>query len=522
MLIGLFCTLRLTIIYIFGFQKNESYSMKKVKFIFLISICFFQISSLLGQRIVFDKEVELKRGLSDRRNIYGVWNEDENQTAIFMLDKKGGEFDLLDHQYKLINSFPIANFKSYHDKIEGFSYKDQTYYLHVTNVLRSEMLIKSFDTRNNTSSNKLLKLVKGYDNYIHSYSYKGKLYELSVMKGSSAIAIKIYHGDDKLERKIIPLDQYFESKSLPKLLRASMNTSAPVKIKRIDNSMPNSLENCASLRKIYFNKNKVVITINSKKNLDTYIIYLDLETYTGSVDKVSNPSINSTSRFRYNTFYLNGILYQLMVDQKRLCLSAYNSETKSNVKQYLVTRDAKIDFKNADIMQKGGGAFLPIDEKKLKSTSQLIRKMLSSHIGISVYAVENDKVVLTFGAYKKHGSPQMLLPGSPISSDFGVPIVTSGAYSLHYNPMYAIYSYEWSKAVEVKCLFHSKTLIHQKGSIRKNLLDRVQNLNEHLKSMVDKYGRVSPNIQTFFRANDVHMYGYYLAKMDKIVLRRYQ
>ena len=203
--------------------------MKKVKSIFLIAICLFHVSSLLGQRIVFDKEVELKRGLSDHRNIYGVWNEEENQTAIFMLDKKGGEFDLLDSNYKLINSFPITDYKSFHDKIEGFSYKDQTYYLHVTNDFRTEMLIKSFDTKTNTCSNKVLQLVRGYDNYIDSYSYNGKFYELSVMKGSSAIAIKIYHGNDKLERKIIPLDQYFESKSLPKLLRSQYEYQCPSK-----------------------------------------------------------------------------------------------------------------------------------------------------------------------------------------------------------------------------------------------------------------------------------------------------
>ena len=203
--------------------------------------------------------------------------------------------------------------------------------------------------------------------------------------------------------------------------------------------MPNSLETCAYLRKIYFNKNKVVITINGKKKLDTYIIHLDLETFTGSVDKVSNPSINSTSRFRYNTFYLNGILYQLLVDQQKLCLSAYNCETKSNVKQYLVTRGTEIDFKNSDIIQKGGGAFVPIDDRKLKSSKQLIRKMLSSNIGVSAYALRDDKIVLTFGAYKNNSTPNYPMMGMPVVGGFGMPYVTMGTFKLHYHPMRMVY-----------------------------------------------------------------------------------
>ena len=54
------------------------------------------------------------------------------------------------------------------------------------------------------------------------------------------------------------------------------------------------------------------------------------------------------------------------------------------------------------------------------------------------------------------------------------------------------------------------------------MLDRMQSLNETIESMPEKYGRISSNIQTLFMSKDAHMYGYYLPKLDQIVLRKYQ
>jgi hypothetical protein len=155
------------------------------------------------------------------------------------------------------------------------------------------------------------------------------------------------------------------------------------------------------------------------------------------------------------------------------------------IKEYSITKEDSITFKNSPIIQEGGVNFLGIPDKdrirEMEKTTKYLRKISNSDLGISAYKV-NDQYNIILGGIKK------TTQGSGYVSGFGagIPIASYGAISISFNPTFYGYGgYTSTKSTYINCLFN-EDFEHQQGEIPKNVYDKVEEFESTLKKPLAK------------------------------------
>lgn len=189
-------------------------------------------------------------------------------------------------------------------------------------------------------------------------------------------------------------------------------------------------------------------------------------------------------------------------------LCATDLKTDKIVREFFAYEDEDIPFLNTALLQKGGNYLVsPEYERELTATSQFLRKMTSSNIGLSVYKNGLGQLELTIGAYEIVNRTY-----TSMSSNGSLQVTT-----VSFDPLMSSFSgYKNSKSVYFKTLIDPVSYKHIEGEVRDNAVERIADFNDSMTSITHIV-----NTETVYRSKGSYYYGYYSNKYDSYFIKRF-
>lgn len=188
-------------------------------------------------------------------------------------------------------------------------------------------------------------------------------------------------------------------------------------IQQINTRAFNYLPDTAAKAKLYIQNGQVALTLDHNAAY-TYIITLNLNDYSLSDRQLLQPKLDKPGEA--NSYLLNGLLYQLKLNDEQLALAATEVETGEIIKTYTAGKDEEISFKNSDLLSQTGGQ----RPKMFKDTRRFLKRLANTDVALTVYETPNDIYIMAGGVRNvMHagtillGSAMILAGGSPDIAD---------------------------------------------------------------------------------------------------------
>ena len=489
----------------------------KILFYGLLFITF----QIFGQELLFDKDIELKSIFGDNRNSLPILNKDKNELALFLLDRKQINSLIFNDKYEYIDHYSTNRPEENFDDLIGYSIDLKGYHLIFTNSTKNQFFIKSIDFSLKSDQGKELSINLKDEKYLESISYKNNFYLLTLKKKSSILKIYEISSNEIKNIKEFDFSLYrFSNSDNSTLYDLLIRKFEPFKsvsvIQKIDNNNPNPLDITTNSCKIYYYNDKFYLTLDNNI-YNTWLITINLDDYTSAVKYFGQTKINSIEgafEIKSNSFLFEDYLYQIMGSKVELSLQIKSLRKDSVIKEFRVNEKEEIDFRNTALFQKGG-TIVPGDyERELGKTKQILRKISSSKIGVSVSHYHDD-LALTVGGIKEvtsTGGYMMTGSGSTISTPQGS---ISLPPTYHYNPtMYSYNTYTNTRSVYFKTVLEKNGFNHiEKDITKKEAFDKIKNYEDN--------NDVDMTCKTVFKVDEYYVFGYYKKWDKKYYLRKF-
>lgn len=474
--------------------------LKKILFTALL------LSGLISfsQEIVSSAPVELKKN----RDVFQTVNDDTKEITLFVSDKIKVKAIRLNEKIQIVDSIsaerPIA--KTYANMI-GFNISNGNTRLFWSSNDYENINAQLFDFKTRATTSKEYTLVLKNEKILQKFSEASNFYILTVLKDSNNFKLHIFDNEGNYSVKTIALEgfHFYKSNYSKSTLYGVLGENflpfePPYTLQKITVENPTSITDAAKLRKCYFNKNEIVVTIDT--NVDyTQMIIIDLKEFKASEKIIRKPSITGDRTFQSsNSFYFENKLHQI---KSSSALFHYTLKDLDDnlLKQYNANADTPIDFKNSEIYQEGGDFG---GKRILENSSQFIRKINNLNAGITCYHI-GQNTLITFGGV----SAQQQSTGQAALGQFG--LIGALVSVAIYNPtMESFNSYANRKVVKIEGLFDSQGN-HLEGELKPLAFDKIR-------TFFDTNTNVSS--QTLFRMDSYYL-GYYDNKTKEYIFRKF-
>ncbi|MDR7211239.1 hypothetical protein [Flavobacterium piscis] len=468
----------------------------------LLASLFLNSLISFSQEIVSSTAIELKKDVQ----IFQVVNDSAKQTTMFIADENRIKTIRLDDKMKFIDSLSSQRPEKSYSKMIGNITSGNITTLFWTTSNQKKILSQSFNSKNKKISDKAFDLEFKNEVYLQEFSAPNKFVILTLLKKSNIFKLYIIDNQGNLKIKDLDLSgiRFYHRTNLYDTFEEDfMPFERSFSLVKIDSEYPNSLLKTAAKRKCYLIDNQIVITIDSNQNY-TQIIHIDLENYNVSSKNVLQTPFKNfgTSNLTYNSFFMNGNLYQIKSSSDKFYLTIKDSNGNL-VKEYVANGNNPIEFKNSAISQQGGN--FAGGERTLETSSQFIRKLNGQNSGISCYQT-GENIILTTGSVSSEnsGGTQAVL------NQFGLigAIISVAVYSPF---MESFNSYSGRKAVTIFSLF-DKDGNHVKGDLQPLAYDKISTfLQENKKT----------NVQNLFKVDGLYYLGYYDKEAKQFTIRKF-
>src|SRR5690606_28022611 len=108
------------------------------------------------------------------------------------------------------------------------------------------------------------------------------------------------------------------------------------------------------------------------------------------------------------------------ISNEKLVINFIDLKNNTILKEFVISEDDSIHFKNSPIIQEGGDF---ASYRELEKTSQFIRKVIQSKMAISAYK-DNNNYIVTLGSYEPKPSTMSMITGGIIGGITGVIIMS--------------------------------------------------------------------------------------------------
>lgn len=428
------------------------------------------------------------------KNVFSIVDEKTEKIAFFFTDAKNV------YAYKLNTDFTVEEKLSFVDKrrkyktLIGHSISENgDYTIVLTNTKKNKFLSVHFSFKNKTTSSEETILVQG-EKFIQAASKKNKFYLITTRRNFDNITIYSNQKDGKLKKDKLDLKHLsFISKQGEGMYIGDILTgglySTKDPINKIDENIPNSIEITAELKKMYEKDNTLIFTLDDNKHF-TQILTLNLDDYSTSQKMFKKDMFDA---LRTNSFINGNNIFIASTNKSKFVLKVFNYTTQELIKEYTITKEEPITFKNTPIIQEGG-AYGGV--RKLEKAKKFLRKINTGKFGVSVRKTNKNNYHITIGAYVVKRQSGMMMGG------FGAMSIGSvGNVSMFFNPtQFAFNSMSNTRSTRIECLF-DENLNHVEGKIEDTVFDKMKNN----KAVSSKEGEVIFKYKDYFiRSEYIH------------------
>ena len=414
-------------------------------FYFSFFMCFSQ-KEVLSLKID-DNTTMLPR----KKDGYNFLNTKTGDLVLVMLDKKMGFANLFDKDFNVKSTLTFDPPK--YENILGYKIIANTYKILFSNNSKKKFAILSIDFDSKKVSEKEFKFDFDDEKYLETVHYNNQLFLFTATKENVFIlrelnddglnALKSFQIENRKQdflklvglKPFNPQREVNENRKEKLLNREQLFGSLKSNVTKIDNRVPNAIEQTAQNNKLYQNDNLVYLTIEDEENLQTIFYRIDLEDLSMKQGLYEYPKGKIWDFKKHNSFILEDKIFQLgiNIDEMKIIVKNFDGEI---LKEFYIEKNQPISFKNSPIIQ-DGQTFVPfVNRRELEETSKYLRKVSSGKIGVTGYK-DGNLYNFTIGGYKEisSGGGGMMMNGVAMGGPTGggVPIV-------HYSPTFYSFS----------------------------------------------------------------------------------
>ncbi|HEX5169268.1 MAG TPA: hypothetical protein VFW11_08840 [Cyclobacteriaceae bacterium] len=481
------------------FSSNVSYLMKVLKLNYII-MTFAMISitsTTYGQEVIFEEAAERKNGTE----LFAVVNPTNQETSLFFKTNRKIKGFHLDKNFRVLTSLDgeLSSEIDFPQQI-GHTYSHGVLSLFFASSYYHTFEVLSYDYESKKVTNQIIELPLKNEQFAGSVSHNGKLYLFSAMKSSSTLKMYIFDNNKNYETRTYKFtDEDFgpDSQRFSSVLRKDQLTF-------IASNIPGSLSIASRKNKIYCYNNSIVITFDNQVSRTT-MMTVDLTTLEADFTVYPQDATKCNELYsRSNSYIYNGFLYQVVYCAEKMVFKISNLEAGEKVKEFSVTENDEIEFKNGEIVQLDGGAIYSDGEREFSKTKQFLRKVIQKNGIVSAYQVPSGIIVTLGGVIEKSfaSAAGPSGPGFPPPVNFG----PSGTFT---------------KSITFKSLLNASTFEHEKdGQISENNLERIEKYKNELGDEAKTLSGAILNEVIFGYGNSC-IYGYYHRKNDRYILVRF-
>lgn len=463
----------------------NSNSMKKKLFIFT----FLFIVNSYCQELVFSSSIDFK---SDPE-IFQLIDNSKTNIAFALCNKNKVQLYKFSNSFELSDSIKIERPNKKYDKIIGYTLNSNNIQLFWSNnnkkeVLRQDvnLILKSFKTKlYNIESKKELSLftISEQNNFINACA----------LKNSNILKFYIINEEGSLTIKNIDFSNidFYNSKNqkvnLYKLLSENFLPFEHSNLEKVSIDYPVPLTVSAKKKKFYIKDDLLQITFDSNTKF-TQIISINLKNFTYKETKIKKTPIPKTNLIllNSNSFLKDDLVFQIKNSPEILYLTIrdYNSNI---IKEYKISPDVDINFKNSKIFQ--FGTEMGNKYKELETSNQFLRKVSGYNIGVSCTKY-NNKYFLTLGSVTaaKDNSYSYLFGASGVLINY-----LFNPYKVNANP------YHNRKAIYLHSVLDLNGN-HLEGNFSDSIFEKLKNNQNNIFS------------QFFIKVDSKNYFGYYNSK----------
>lgn len=446
------------------------------KFLFLLLLV--QSSFLFSQQL----EKVLPLNFKNTNDLFQVVEEDKKQVLLFFRDKSRVLTIKFNDKFEVLDSISSTRPPKNYDDIVGYSISDNRYYSYWSTANKKEITTQCFDFDTKKVSLKTFNIDFEKEKPVKTITVNSIFYLITVVKSSSILNFYVFN-DGNLTTKTVDLTEHrflsYDTKTctLWSLLNSDTGLDGNLTIQNISNDTPPSLTFSANKRKVYNNGNELFFTFDNNKNF-TQTLTVNLNDFSAISKGYTQPYLLSANYVadESNSFYVNGKLIQMKLNENRLALSVKDIEG-NELKTYEILKDKEVTFKNSDIIQENGS----INKTRiLDRSNQLLRKIYYEYPSMSCYYF-NDIFYLTIGSVslEKNGN------GAMYGAMFGLAgVLIATAITSNYS-IANLNSYKNRKVVYINCLF-DKDFNHVDGTVNKLAFDKLRVLAENKDDLISQ------------------------------------
>ncbi|OMP32491.1 hypothetical protein [Mangrovimonas sp. DI 80] len=449
-------------------------------------ILFISLNTFCQETVLTFENEKVSKRLT--KESYTFSNTENNDLTILLIEDKNAFAYLFDVDFNQKSALETEGLKSKYNEVVGYTVDDLNYNILYANDKKSKFAVLNMNF--GVGSMDIIEFKIDYKNdiYLGTINYHNKLYLLTA-DNDLQLRIWTYHNLSFTKVKTFTLDNAKDKSVLlaakfrigPFLLEADKFSG----VAKIDQRIPNAIEETSKLSKLYQNNNKVYLTLENQKD-KTYFYDINLENYEIDLKTFDYPEGTVGPFKKFNSYIYEDKIYQIASSKNELKFSIKNL-TGELIKSFYIDKDHPIHFKNSPIIL--DGTDIPfVSKRELEETQKYLRKISSQNLGLTVLK-NNGRYYATLGGFEV------------IQTSYGMtPMYTSAGTIVSFNPTYTAYNnYNTTKSTYFHSIFDLE-FNHLKGEVEENIFDKIDALKKDKKYSTADY--------VFFHDNTLY-YGYF-------------
>ncbi|WP_299258593.1 hypothetical protein [uncultured Aquimarina sp.] len=461
------------------------------RYIILLSLLLIYFLSS-AQEKVFELEGGFLK-FQSKKESYALPNQLTGDLMLLLEEGRQFHAHLLDSNYASISKITTKTIPSKYRYILGYNVDGNMYSIFFSDSWNTRFGAQTFNFETKTATNTFLDFkIKG-EKYVESVVYNNKIHLITITKKSSDLNIYTFDKQFTPTKNIISLKEleYPKAGSRNNTINAydlllsdtGGMTRSVIDIEKIEGSNPNVIETTSKENKLYQFNNQLIFSFDYS-NKKTQLSFIDLETFEALIKSYDKPSETEEGYRKSNSYIFDNKLFQIASSNQKMKFTVLDLRIEEIIKEYKVTKEDTIRFKNSPIIQEGGGILPGFSEnrvREMEKTSKYLRKISSSDLGISVYKVDNEYNIVLGGTKEiTTGNGYSAMNGFGGSFVVGSTIGSSTGALISFNPTFYNYSsYTTTKSTYINCLFDNN-FDHIQGDIKKNGYDRLFEFEDNL------------------------------------------
>lgn len=460
----------------------------------ILILLFLSFFTSFAQKEVLSLTIDDKTAMLPRtKKGFNFLNTTNGDLVIVMIDNKMGFANLFDKDFTE-KSAVIFN-PPKHENILGYKIIGNTYEILFSNNSKKKFTIIRIDFDSKEVSEKDFKFDFEDEKYLETVHYNNQLFVFTGTKDNVFIIRELGEGgfltlksfqiesrkQDFLKliglKPFNPEREVNENRKEKLLKREQLFGSLKSNVTKIDNRVPNAIEQTAQNNKLYQNNKLVYLTIEDEDSLRTIFYKIDLESLDMEEAFYNYPKGRVGDFKKHNSYILDNKLFQLgsSDNEMKISVKSFSGEV---LKEFYIERNQPIKFKNSPIIQ-DGKTFVPfVNRRELEETSQYLRKVSSGNIGLTGYK-EGDLYYFTIGGFKESSSGG---GGIMMGGGYGFTGSTAGGMPIvaYQEPTYHSYSsYTSTKSTFFNTHFDAAfNYVAREDS--ENIFDRIQKFKKSI------------------------------------------